>query len=115
MATIKLSIEGPGAVEATEKLVSLPELSADWELKGGDHRSLTLATVVTILGMVGTGVGAVGSAVGVARQLYGWYQEWSQGKEETMIEKVVLQTPDGTRILLEDTTPEELAELLEQL
>ena len=115
MATIKLSIEGPGAIEATEKLVALPELSADWELAGGGERSLTLATVVTILGTVGTGVGAVGSAVGVARQLYGWYQEWSQGKEETLIEKVVLLTPDGTRILLEDTTPEELAELLEEL
>lgn len=115
MATIQLTIEGPGAVEATEELVAMPELSADWELAGGGHRSLTLATVVSVLGMIGTGVGVIGSTVGVARQLYTWYQEWSQGKEETMIEKVVLEMPDGTRILLEETTPEELAELLEQL
>ena len=115
MATIKLSIEGPGAIEATEKLVALPELSADWELSGGGYRSLTLATAVSILGMVGTGAGAVGSVVGVAQQLYGWYQEWTEGKQETMIEKATLVLPNGTQILLNQTTPEELAEVLQKL
>ncbi|MGB0385455.1 MAG: hypothetical protein ACPGWR_11580 [Ardenticatenaceae bacterium] len=115
MATIRLAIEGPGAIEATEELVSIPELSADWEEADEGHRSLTLATVVTILGMVSTGIGVASGTVSVAQQIYSWYQEWSEGKEETMIEKAALVMPDGTQILLENTTPQELGELLQQL
>jgi len=70
--------------------VSIPELSADWEVADEGHRALTLATAVSILGMASTGIGVARAAMSLAQQIYGWYQEWSQGKQETMIEKAAL-------------------------
>jgi hypothetical protein len=108
MAQIQLAIEGEGAVEASEELVTLPELSGSWEATGGDERELTLATIATI-------VGIVGGTLAAAEQIRKWYAEWKKGKSGKKIQKVVLVGPKGKRVQLEKATVEEINAVLKEL
>ncbi len=108
MADIQLSIEGQNAVEATEELFEMSEISGDWQPVGGVQRELALATIATI-------VGITAGTIAVAEQIRKWYNEWRKGKSGKQIEKVVIISADGERLVLEDATPEDISKILESV
>ena len=108
--SIQLVIDGTGAGPATAELRTLPGLTITTDNNlptGGVTRSLDLLTVtaniVTITG-----------GLAVAELIRQWYREWRQGKANKTIEKVVI-IAGNQRLLLENTTKEQLAKILETL
>jgi hypothetical protein len=105
-AEIFVEVEGEGAVAATEALFDTPDLAGHWETVGEDEREPLLATVGTI-------VGVVGGVMAMAEQIRKWYQEY-RVKPGKKIDKVLIITPSG-RLLLEGATIEQIAKALEPL
>ncbi len=108
MSTIQLAIEGAGAVEASENLLAMPELSGSWEASGAGERDITLATIATI-------VAITGGTLTVAEKISKWYAEWSKNPAGKTIKKVVLVGPKGKRIQLENATAAEINQVLKEL
>ena len=110
MAEIELSIEGQGALEATQELVEIPGLTGIWYPDGDTDPSkdVMMTTIVTI-------VGIAGGAMGIAEQIRKWYQEWKKGKEGKTIKKVTLRAPDSSQIILEEITTEQIVNVLKKL
>ena len=108
MANIQLAIEGQNAVEATETLLEIQEISGDWRSAGEGkvERELTLATIATI-------VGIAGGTIAIAEQIRKWYQEWKKGKSGKKIDKVVMVGKGGERLLLGSATAEDISKILE--
>jgi hypothetical protein len=102
---IRIAIEGPDAVAATEALLALPEISGSFEVSGEVEKEGVLATIATIVGIVGGGMAA-------AEQIRKWHGEYRGNPEQLRIEKVLIVTPRG-RILLENATTSEIAQALE--
>jgi hypothetical protein len=107
MADIQLAIEGEAAIEATESLLQIPGISGTWETNSEPEREGTLATIATIIGIVG-------GTIAIAEQIRKWYEEYSKSKKGKKIEKVLIVTPQG-RFLMENATTDEIAKALEQL
>ncbi|MCL1465030.1 hypothetical protein [Argonema galeatum] len=53
MTDIKVEIQGQDAAAATEALLAIPGISGSWEPIAGTRRETVLATVATIVGLVG--------------------------------------------------------------
>ena len=105
MPAIRLIVEGEHAVEASENLKGIEGLTATVEPIVKEHRELALATVVSI-------VAIAAGTVNVADKLIVWYRDWNKGKDEKRIEKVIIVGLDGTRVLMENATPEDIAAIL---
>jgi hypothetical protein len=105
MERIQIAIEGLDAVAATEALLALPGISGSVERVGEDEKEGTLATIATIIGIVGGSMAA-------AEQIRKWHGEYRGNPEQPRIEKVLIVTPRG-RILLENATTSEIAQALE--
>ena len=108
MGNIQLAVEGQDAVEATKSLLTIPELSGEWQPVDGNQKALTLATIATI-------VGIVGGTLKVADQIHKWYKQWKKGKTDKNIDKVVIVGADGQRLVLENASVEDISTLLEGL
>lgn len=106
MAEIKLAIEGPEAIAATEDLFQIPGLSGTWIVNEELRKEGTLATIATIVGItVGT--------MTIAEKLHGWYQKYQTPQPEIRIEKVLIVGSNGKRLLLKDATVKQIQEILE--
>ena len=106
MTEIQIAVEGPAAIQATEALLALPEITGSFETQGDVEREGTLATIATIVGLVGGGMA-------IAEQLRKWHGEYQMSQQgEARIEKVLIVTPRG-RLLLENATTDEIAKALE--
>ena len=106
MAKIQIEIQGNGALAATEELFSIPGLSGDWETIGEAEKEGTLATIGAI-------VGIVGGSIAIAEKIYNWYQKYKQGKSVKKIDKVLLVSKTGKRLLLADATIEQIKAILD--
>lgn len=104
---IQLIIDGTGAAPAAAELQSLPGITVETEntATGAPTRDIDLLTVtaniITITGGLAT--------VELLRQ---WYLEWSRGKDDKVIDKVVLVVGEQ-RMLFKNTTKEQLIKILE--
>jgi hypothetical protein len=107
MADIQFEIQGQDAVVATEELLSIAGLSGNWETEGEAEREGTLATIGAI-------VGIVGGTLAIAEQIRKWYGEYKKGKSGKKIEKVLLVSRSGQRLLLEDATIEQIQQILDE-
>lgn len=106
MANIEFEIQGQGAVAAAEELLSIPGLSGNYEVDNTQaEREGTLATIATI-------VGIVGGTVALAEQIRKWYTEYKQGKSGAKIEKVFI-VRNGEYLVLENATIKDIQKILE--
>ncbi|MBI4747504.1 MAG: hypothetical protein HY774_03405 [Acidobacteria bacterium] len=105
MPAIRLIVEGEHAVDASRNLQEIQELTATVEPIVEEHKEIALATIVSIVAMTA-------GAVTVADKLIIWYRDWKKGKDEKRIEKVIIEGPDGTRVLMENAKPEDVAAIL---
>lgn len=107
--SIQLIIDGTGASPAAAALRALPGLTvatADDQATGAT-RGLDLLTVTA-------NIVTITSGLAVAELLRQWYREWRQGKENKTIDKVII-IAGNQRLLLENTTKEQLAKILETM
>jgi hypothetical protein len=106
MADIQIEVQGQGAVEATEDLLSISGLSGNYEVNTEAEREGTLATIATI-------VGIVGGTVALAEQIRKWYQEYKRGKSGKTIKMALIVGRNGEYLLLENATVEQIQKFLE--
>jgi hypothetical protein len=106
MADIQFEIQGQGAVEATEDLLSISGLSGNYEVNDEAEKEAVIATIATI-------VGIAGGTAALAEQIRKWYQEYKQGKSGKKIQKVLIVGRNGEYLLLENATVEQILKILE--
>lgn len=107
MADIQISVEGQDAVAATEELFAISGLSGNWETIGDDEKEGTLATIGAIVAIAGV-------TVAIAEQIRKWYQEYRKGESGKKIEKVLIVSRRGRRLLLENATIEQIKQILDE-
>lgn len=106
MTPIQLEIEGAGAISATESLLALDGLEANYEPVGEDTKEGTLAAIASIVAItVGT--------MEIATRLHGWYSTYKQADPSQRIEQVVLVDRQGQRVLMANATVEQIKAVLE--
>jgi hypothetical protein len=107
---MKIEIEGRDAVEATKELLAIEGIEGSYQtVEEADKEAIILATIATI-------VGIVGGSLTIGEKLYQWnekYQKSLQDPNGARIEKVLIITNDGRRLLLKDATLEQIKEILE--
>ncbi len=106
---MKIEIQGQDAVAATEELLAIEGVEGSYETRDEVEREGTLATIATI-------VGIVGGSLTIAEKLYQVnqkYQKSLQGNTAPRIEKVMIVADNGKRLLLKDATVEQIQEILE--
>jgi hypothetical protein len=106
MSAIQIEVQGQDSIAATEELLSISGLSGSWESPNDLEREGTLVTIATIIGIVG-------GTMAIAEQIRKWYQEYKQGKSGKKIEKALIIGRDGSWLLLENATPEQIEQFLE--
>ena len=107
MADIQIEIQGQSAVDATEELFSISGIEGNWGTEGEAEREGILVTIGTI-------VAIVGGTVAIAEQIRKWYKEYRQGKSGKKIEKVLIVSRNGRRLLLENATLEQIKQILDE-
>ncbi|NJN59700.1 MAG: hypothetical protein HC879_20555 [Leptolyngbyaceae cyanobacterium SL_5_9] len=103
---MQIEVQGQDSIAATEELLSIPGLSGSWESPNALEREGTLVTIATIIGIVG-------GTMAIAEQIRKWYQEYKRGTSGKKIEKVLIVGRNGRRLLLENATPEQIKQVLE--
>ncbi len=106
---MKIEIEGQDAVNATEELLAIEGLQGSYQRIDEVEREVTLATIATI-------VGIVGGTLSIAEKLYQWNQKYQKSLQEpagAKIERVMIVSPNGRRLLLKDATIEQIQEIME--
>jgi hypothetical protein len=111
MNDIQIEIQGKDSVEATEALLSNPEMSGNWQPVAGTYKEATIVTIATI-------VAIVGSTLAAAEQIRKWYEIYrgqpAQGQQsDKKIEKALIVGRNGQRLLLENATIDEIRQILE--
>lgn len=106
MSEIKFAIEGEGAIEATEELLTLEGIEGSFTVDEEVQREGVIATIASI-------VGIVSGTLAVAEQIRKWYQAYKDGKSGKKIAKVLIVGRNGDRLLLENATIEQIRKVLE--
>jgi hypothetical protein len=107
MADILIEVQGTDAIAATEELMAIPGISGSWETEEEAEREGMISTIAAI-------VAIVGGTLAIAEQIRKWYQEYKRGKSGKKIEKVLIVSRTGRRLLLEDATIEQIQKILEE-
>lgn len=107
MADLLIEVQGEGSIAATEELLAIPGITGTWETETEAEREGVLATIATI-------VGIVGGTLAIAEQIRKWYQEYRRNQSGKKIEKVLIVGRNGRRLLLEDATIEQIQKILEE-
>ncbi|MEC4895806.1 MAG: hypothetical protein SAL07_00620 [Oscillatoria sp. PMC 1051.18] len=108
MVNIQIEVQGRDAIAATDELLSISGLSGSYEVESEPEREGTLVTIATI-------VGIVGGTMAIAEQIRQWYKDYQSGKSDRKIEKVLIVTSNGRRLLLQDATIEQIQQVLEDI
>ncbi|MDJ0581031.1 hypothetical protein [Crocosphaera sp.] len=106
MADIQIEIQGTDAIAASEELFSLPQISGNWQRVDEVERG----EIITTIGAI---VGIIGGSIAIAEKIYNWYQKYKQGKSVKKIDKVLLVSKTGKRLLLADATIEQIKAILD--
>jgi hypothetical protein len=107
---MKIEIQGPEAVTATEELLRIDGLQGSYQTLDEVEREGTLVTIATI-------VGIVSGSLTVAEKLYEWNKKYQRSLENSAgarIEKVLIVAEDGRRLLLKDASITQIKEILEE-
>ncbi|MEE4356138.1 MAG: hypothetical protein V2I97_06680 [Desulfococcaceae bacterium] len=105
---IQFAIEGTNAEEAARTLTEIPGITGTWESAVGGQKEGILATIATV-------VGIVGGMVSAADQIHKWYAEYKKSKSGGEPAKVIIIGKDGKRLSLEGATSEQIQKVLETL
>jgi hypothetical protein len=100
-------VEGEGAIEATEALLQIEGLTGNWAPSSEEPtKGVLIATIATI-------VTVVGGTLQIAEQIRKWYQGYKQKQSGKKVDKVLIVSRNGDRLLLENATVEQIQKILE--
>jgi hypothetical protein len=105
---MQIEIQGRDAVAATEELLLLEGIQGSYETLKEVEREGTLATIASIFGILG-------GTITISEKVYQWYKKYKKSlpnSTEPRIEKVLIISPKGNRLLLKDATVEQIQEIL---
>jgi hypothetical protein len=104
---MQIEIVGQDAVQVTEELLAIDGIKGSYEVLNAVQREITLATIATI-------VGIVGGSLTIAEKLYELNKKYqnSLNPTEARVEKVMIINGDN-RLLLKDATIEQIKDILE--
>ena len=106
---MKIEIQGRDAVVATEALLAIEGLEGSYQVLEEVERGEVNTTLVAIA----TIVAITAETLAIAEQLYQWKERYFQTPTEPRIENVLIEVPNGNRLLLKDATVEQIQEILE--
>lgn len=106
MSEIQIAIAAPDPIPATEELLAIEGLSGSYVVENETEKVELLTAIATIIGIVG-------GTIAIAEKIYGWYQAYRKGKDKKTVEKVMLISDDGKKLLLEGATVEQIKALLD--
>ena len=113
MADIQIEIQGqganaltaaPSAIAAAQDLFTDCGLTGNYEIDSEPEREGTVTATIIETG---------DNTATAAEKILQWYQDYKQGKTGQAIEKAVIVGQNGQRLLLEDATSAEIAQILE--
>ncbi|WP_414546188.1 hypothetical protein [Nostoc sp. CCY0012] len=107
---MKIEIEGRDAITATEELLTIEGLEGSYQPIDEVEREGTLATIATI-------VGIVGGTLTIAESIHKWKEKYQKSLDNptgARIEKVLIVTNDNHRLLLKDATFDQIKEILDK-
>ena len=106
MTNIQIEVQGEDVIAATKALLAIPGVSGTYQSVEGKYKEPTLAAIATI-------VGIAGGTIAIAEQIRKWYQEYRQSQSGKKIEKVLIISSSGERLLLENATIEQISHILQ--
>ncbi|MFN5514270.1 MAG: hypothetical protein ACK5CA_05860 [Cyanobacteriota bacterium] len=104
---MQIEIQGQDAVKIAQEILDINGVQGDYEVFSEVEREGTLATIATIIGIIG-------GTITIAEKLYQLKQNMLDSPETPKIERVLIVSKNGDRLLLKDATLEQLQRLLEQ-
>ncbi|PIE33270.1 hypothetical protein CSA56_12430 [candidate division KSB3 bacterium] len=109
MQEIELSIEGTGAEEAAQELVTINGLIGHWQLEDDDFEEDGLVTTQATI------AGLTGSPVEAAEAIRAWYIGWKRGKQGKTLKKALMISQEGSPLLLDKISVDRLSYLLKHI
>ncbi|HEY9298762.1 hypothetical protein [Microcoleus sp. FACHB-68] len=104
MAEVTMAIEGTGAVEAAEALLSSPDITrGTWQPVEATRPDKVVSVIVHIL--------SAASGEALSQQINNWYQKYQEALLAKKIDKVVL-VANGKRLLLEESSLDDLRQTI---
>jgi hypothetical protein len=106
---MKIETQGRDAINATEELLKIEGLQGSYQTIADIEREATIVTIATI-------VGIVSGTLTIAEKLYEWNRKYQKPLDNPMgarIEKVMIISEDGRRLLLTNATVEQIREIIE--
>ncbi len=105
---MKIEIQGRDAVQATKELLAIEGISGSYEIEDKIEKEGTVAIVVVT-------VTVIAGIVTIADNIHRWIEKYNscqQNPNESRIDKVLIVTADGRRLILEGITVEQIKEIL---
>jgi hypothetical protein len=106
---MKIEITGQDAQQATEELLAIEGVEGSYETIEEVEREGTLVTIATI-------VGIVSGTITIAESIHRWNQKYQKSLHNPTaprIERVLIVGKNKRLLLLQDTTLDQIKELLE--
>lgn len=105
---MQIEIQGRDAVAATEELLSIEGIEGSYETLKEVEREGNLATIVHIIEILA-------DTITISDKLYQWYKKYQESlpnSTESRIEKVLIVSPNGDRLLLKNATVEQIQKIM---
>jgi hypothetical protein len=103
---MQIEIQGQDAIKVAQEIVNTDGVQGSYEVVSEVEKEGTLATVATIIGIVS-------GTIAIAEKFYQLKRK-IDSPETPKIERVLIVSKNGDRLLLKDATLEQLQKLLEQ-
>jgi uncharacterized linocin/CFP29 family protein len=103
---MRIEIEGADAIKVAQDILDMEGVQGSYEVISEEEKEGTLATIATIIGIIS-------GTIAIAEKLYQLKRK-IDSPETPKIERVLIVSKNGDRLLLKDATLEQLQKLLEQ-
>jgi uncharacterized linocin/CFP29 family protein len=103
---MRIEIEGADAIKVAQDILDMEGVQGSYEVISEEEKEGTLATIATIIGIIS-------GTITIAEKLYQLKRK-IDSPETPKIERVLIVSKNGDRLLLKDATLEQLQKLLEQ-
>ena len=103
---MRIEIEGADAIKVAQDILDMEGVQGSYEVISEEEKEGTLATIATIIGIIS-------GTIAIAEKLYQLKRK-IDSPETPKIERVLIVSKNGDRLMLKDATLEQLQKLLEQ-